>query len=624
MRLKYSWLILFLLLFTVPFSISARRRGGGRGGSSVKNIFTHGGVIENWVLLMPVKKEEVDSLDSTGTTKIYRDQLISSELFDSSGRLRSRNIGLPSGTLSHTVKADSLGWISPEQEPYQFYYAYSNIEAHVSEKVRLFVMGRGVFRIWLNGNELTKGIGTATGDEPIYFDGAFKQGDNSLLILFLPDGKNSFLLEAYPKKRALVPFKKRLDNIEIVVDPYSLGSKVLKGTFKFNIPIPQNSFYTNLTLSTDSDTVGSVFRVLDSVVPGDKFTFDVPPNYNGVIKLSARTELSTGKRIESNRFIWIGDLGYDFKRLDSLTNELSNTLLENVNFTLPLHKYLIESILRWNKNWYTKKDSCITDIDIRELGYIKIGCLIAKDFFAKRRFPKGASFPILTDGKKDTTIIDNHYDHVKWLNYKYPEIYKNSDDKSKKGYEAWVTLPSSIYRKKKKIDIIFYLHDIKICDRQGISCIRGEGPNLFNKKKSIVISPLSDGGILWEERELANIIQNLSKSGRTKRIFITGEGMGGFESVNQLIHHPDDIAAGLILNAFSTDDDLCKLKNSSLWIFHGNNNKIVPVENSLNMVNDLKECGIRGLKFSVFSEDGDKIGPIVYEDEATYKWLFRQ
>lgn len=627
MRLKSKRKLSFLIVLLIFASIDARRTSRGNR-LSARNDFTHGGTINNWVLMMPVKEDLIDSnsIDSTSSknSAIYRDNLLNSDLFDSTGRLVNKNANVLAKTRSHKVIADSSGWVTPKEKPYQFYYAYATIEAHVSEAVRLFLLGRGVFRIWLNGKELTEGIGAVTGDEPIYFDASFKQGDNSLLILFLPDGKNSFLLEVFPRKRELVPFKKRLDSISIDVKPYVLGSKVLEGEYNFNIPVPKNSFYTDLILSTDSDTVGAIFRVLDSISPKSKFTFDIPSGYNGVVKLSALTSFSNGRIIKQERFIWIGDLQKDYDSLKKMTNSFKPKLSNFAYDKIPLDDFLIRGIFNWNDKWFNKVDSCKADRDIRELGYIAGNCKIIEMVFNKGRVPKGADFPIFTAGVKDTLINKDHYDHVNWLNYKYPEVYRKSSEKNKSGYELWVSLPSAANRKNKKLDLILYLHDFKTCDKYGISCMRNEGPNIWLKKRAITLSPFSPNGVLWDEKELSAIIKKASSSRRAKRCYVTGEGMGGFETYNQLILNSNNINAGIVLNAFSTDDDLCKLKSKPLWIFHGNSNAIVPVENSLNTVNELKSCGNRSLLYSVFSEDGDKIGHVVYEDSVTYKWLFRQ
>lgn len=625
---RIGTLITILLLFVTFTDTVARRHGSrGRGRINVKNNFTHGGIINNWVLMMPVRESQPDSgIESSAdsSSKIYRDKLLESELFDSTGRLINRNANVWSKTRSHTVAADSNGWVTPNEDPYQFYYAYSTIEAHVSEAVRLFLLGRGVFRIWLNGKELTQGIGAVTGDEPIYFDAAVKQGDNSLLILFLPDGKNSFLLEMYPRKKELTPFKKRLETIEINVEPYTTGSMVLKGSYKFNIPVPKNSFYTDLTLSTDSDSVGSTMRVLDSFPPDSNFTFDIPPKYNGVVKLKASTTFPSGKKIVCERFLWIGNLKNDYNFLKSLSDSLSEEITKVNYLKLPMEDFLLKGSARWIKNWFNKNQKCENDRSIRELGYVRIGCDIMSMVISRGRFPRGGDFPILTSGEKDTSIEEGHYDHVNWLNYKYPKLYKAPSSKKVSGYEMWVSIPPSAYRKNRKIDMILYLHDLKSCNRLGISCLRFEGPNIIEKRRAIILSPFSNDGLLWDQREISSIIQKSSSSQRIKRCFITGEGMGGFEAYNQMILNNNIISAGIVLNAFTADDNICILKQKPIWIFHGNNSTIVPVENSLNTVNDLKECGNRRIIYSVFSEDGDKIGPVVYSDPVTYKWLFKQ
>jgi predicted esterase len=62
------------------------------------------------------------------------------------------------------------------------------------------------------------------------------------------------------------------------------------------------------------------------------------------------------------------------------------------------------------------------------------------------------------------------------------------------------------------------------------------------------------------------------------------------------------------------------LKNVPVWAFHGAKDDIVPLKETLNMVEALKQCGGK-VELTVYADAGHDIGTTTYNNPLLYEWL---
>ena len=60
-----------------------------------------------------------------------------------------------------------------------------------------------------------------------------------------------------------------------------------------------------------------------------------------------------------------------------------------------------------------------------------------------------------------------------------------------------------------------------------------------------------------------------------------------------------------------------------IWVFHGAEDKVVPVSQSQVMVEALKEVR-SGVKYTEFAGAGHGVADRVYDDEKVHEWIFEQ
>jgi len=114
----------------------------------------------------------------------------------------------------------------------------------------------------------------------------------------------------------------------------------------------------------------------------------------------------------------------------------------------------------------------------------------------------------------------------------------------------------------------------------------------------------------------------------TTRLSVMGVCTGG-EGVLLMVtrKRPDRFAAAVSIAAPSAyyldQSNACLPKDVAFWVFHGDQDKTIPISNSEALVKALKACGAQ-VQYTVFPGKGHKIWDTVYNDPAVYDWLLQQ
>ncbi len=127
------------------------------------------------------------------------------------------------------------------------------------------------------------------------------------------------------------------------------------------------------------------------------------------------------------------------------------------------------------------------------------------------------------------------------------------------------------------------------------------------------------------------------------RIYVIGHSMGGFGTFNAIWNRPDFFAAaipsaGVLLPQFTRE----KIKDVPLWLFHGNDDKIINYQWGLKVFNEMKQLGAN-MKFTSIKGIGHNAGSVAFsytggrkdattqyasdkadKIENSLEWLFKQ
>jgi predicted peptidase len=132
--------------------------------------------------------------------------------------------------------------------------------------------------------------------------------------------------------------------------------------------------------------------------------------------------------------------------------------------------------------------------------------------------------------------------------------------------------------------------------------------------------------------------------GDRHRVYLTGLSMGGYGTWHLAMAHPDRWAALVVvcgglfphpsttsvrqspLNAGADPYAITarKVRHLPIWIFHGVDDTVIPVDESRRMHDALVHEGARDLHYTEYPDVGHNAWEKAYGEEAMWEWLFRQ
>ena len=105
-----------------------------------------------------------------------------------------------------------------------------------------------------------------------------------------------------------------------------------------------------------------------------------------------------------------------------------------------------------------------------------------------------------------------------------------------------------------------------------------------------------------------------------KRIYLTGQSMGGFGTWEALYRKPDLWAAAIPICGGGDPSQVEVFKHIPIWAWHGANDSAVPVQNTRELIEALKKAGANP------KYDEPKVGhgswAPAYKTPELYEWLF--
>lgn len=161
------------------------------------------------------------------------------------------------------------------------------------------------------------------------------------------------------------------------------------------------------------------------------------------------------------------------------------------------------------------------------------------------------------------------------------------------------------------------------------------GPEMREKFPCFVMAPTtekretwwSSAGLRGKERlpDVFELIEHLLAELPVdrKRVYVTGQSMGGFGTFGAIGQRPDLFAAAAPVCGGYDPEKAKGFAALPIWIFHGAKDTTVPVERSREMVEALKKAG-GNPKYTEFPTTGHNAWTPAYNDEKLWDWMFAQ
>jgi len=130
----------------------------------------------------------------------------------------------------------------------------------------------------------------------------------------------------------------------------------------------------------------------------------------------------------------------------------------------------------------------------------------------------------------------------------------------------------------------------------------------------------------WNTQALIQLLDNIVENNRVdpKRIYLSGLSRGGSAAWNLAVQYPEKFAAMAVVCGMAPLPYAHWIdKEMPIWVFHGDEDEVIPVSESDNMVKKLKEMGY-SVKYTRYQGIGHNSWEKAYTMNELYIWLSEQ
>jgi predicted peptidase len=157
---------------------------------------------------------------------------------------------------------------------------------------------------------------------------------------------------------------------------------------------------------------------------------------------------------------------------------------------------------------------------------------------------------------------------------------------------------------------------------------RFAAPEEQARHPAFVVVPWSNGRD-WDEENMRLMVGLLGALREqfpidAKRLYITGQSMGGYGTWRMITTYPDLFAAAVPICGGGEPATAAKAKNVAVWAFHGTDDTLVPVSQTRDMISALLQAGARPAYWEY--EGGTHAGTAqrAFCEPWLLDWLFAQ
>ena len=190
-------------------------------------------------------------------------------------------------------------------------------------------------------------------------------------------------------------------------------------------------------------------------------------------------------------------------------------------------------------------------------------------------------------------------------------------------------LPEDYGKKQQRWPLIMFLHG---AGERGsdLKKVKVHGPpKIVENRKDfpfIVVSPQCPTGDWWTDKVevLINLLDDIVARYKVdkERVYLTGLSMGGYGTWSLASAYPERFAAIAPICGGGKRFMAMRLKDISVWVFHGAKDRVVPLKESEEMVDAIRKRG-GNAKLTIYPDAGHDSWTQTYNNQKLYDWFLK-
>lgn len=184
--------------------------------------------------------------------------------------------------------------------------------------------------------------------------------------------------------------------------------------------------------------------------------------------------------------------------------------------------------------------------------------------------------------------------------------------------------------KESDLPLLLFLHGIGERGNKVEDVEKYAMPKYMNKFNIpyIVVAPQCTNNNFWDYhlRDVEKILEEVYKEYKydKNRVCILGSSMGAFGAWNYIMSRPElfkgivSVSGGIMLPINQT---LSQVKDKAILIYHGNNDDVIDVNESIQAYNKLKNIDSKNIELKIIENDNHFLTSHAFKDKYLYEWL---
>lgn len=184
--------------------------------------------------------------------------------------------------------------------------------------------------------------------------------------------------------------------------------------------------------------------------------------------------------------------------------------------------------------------------------------------------------------------------------------------------------------KESDLPLLLFLHGIGERGNKVEDVEKYALPKYMNKFNIpyIVVAPQCTNNNFWDYhlRDVEKILEEVYKEYKydKNRVCILGSSMGAFGAWNYIMSRPGlfkgivSVSGGIMLPINQT---LSQIKDKAILIYHGNNDDVIDVNESIQAYNKLKNIDSKNIELKIIENDNHFLASHAFKDKYLYEWL---
>lgn len=194
-----------------------------------------------------------------------------------------------------------------------------------------------------------------------------------------------------------------------------------------------------------------------------------------------------------------------------------------------------------------------------------------------------------------------------------------------------IALPKGYDKDGDAVPLILFLHGAGERGKN-LNQLKKHGPPKMVEKGhdfgAIVVSPQCPAGTWWTSHTdiLSALLDKIEREHNVDkdRIYVTGLSMGGYGTFALAAKEPERFAAAVPICGGGTPKQAKALTKLPMWVFHGDADKVIPVDESKRMVKAINKHDGENAKLTIYKGVGHNSWDKAYGDKTMWKWMLAQ